>query len=168
MKKTTQMITLVFSIVTLSLLIVSQTVYAHGKEKHASKNQKGDITYSRDIKPMFENKCSKCHGAKSPVHMEFIKDVKKYKNDKKGPRMNTYSHLVSFAIWPDAGSLMRALDDGSFTKNKKPGKMFKHLGKSNQERQQNLKLFKNWVGNWTLKEWADTTKDDINSMKLAY
>lgn len=168
MKKTIPLTIIIYSITTLAILIASPLVYAHGKEKHSPKVQKGDITYSRDIRPLFEKKCRKCHGATSPVHMEFVKDIKKYKKDMKGPRMNTYSHLVSFVVWPDTGTLMRALDDGSFSLNKKPGKMYRHLGKSEQERQENLKIFRDWVGHWTLKEWSDITKEEINKIKLAY
>jgi hypothetical protein len=168
MKKRSLPIIVMCIIMKLALLTVNKPVYGHGKEKHGPKVQKGDITFSEDIKPLFEKKCSKCHGAKSPVHMEFIKDVKKYKKEMKGPRMDTYSHLVSFVIWPDTGSLMRALDDGQNTADGKPGKMHKHLGKLKEERQKNLRIFKEWVGNWTLKEWANITKEEIDRMKLSY
>lgn len=47
--------------------------------------------------------------------------------------------------------------------------MYKHLGKTVEERQENLKIFKSWVGNWTLKRWSDITKNDIDKkMKLPY
>ena len=156
-------------IVTLIIIIASSgDLFAHGKEKHLSKAIKGEITYTSNIVPVFNEKCAKCHGSKSPVHMEFIKDTNKYKKKMKGPRMDSYTHMVSFIIWPDTGSLMRALDDGKNTGAGNPGKMYRHLGKTEDERQKNLKLFKNWVGNWTLKEWPDITKEEINIMKLAF
>jgi hypothetical protein len=48
-------------------------VSAHGAEKHAvdlSKippaSSKTGVTYSTDIKPIFETSCTKCHGAEKP------------------------------------------------------------------------------------------------------
>ena len=156
-------------IMTLIVIIAfSGDLFAHGKEKHLNKAIKGEITYTSNVVPIFNERCLKCHGSKSPVHMEFIKDVNKYKKMLKGPRMDSYTHIVSFVIWPDTGSLMRALDDGKNTEDGKSGKMYKHLGKTEEERQNNLKLFKDWVGNWTLKEWPDITKGEIHNMKLSY
>ncbi len=64
---------------------------------------------------------------------------------------------------------MRRLDDG---KGGKPGNMYQYLGSTEEERQQNLKLFKEWVGNWTLKKWKDITKDitkeDMDGIKVKY
>lgn len=36
------------------------------------------------------------------------------------------------------------------------------------ERQKNLKLFRAWVGNWTLKRFPDLTKKDLTGIKLIY
>jgi hypothetical protein len=161
----------VASIFIMAIMIIagsSDNLFAHGKEKHAANATISDATYTKDIKPIFENKCSKCHGAKSPVHMEYVKNMKSFKKKMKGPRMNTYTHLTSFVIWPDTGSLIRALDDGSSTKDGKPGKMYKYLGKTDEQRHQNLKIFKAWVGNWTIKEWSEITKEEINKLRLVY
>jgi len=167
----THLISIFVSIIIMTIIAIaglSDNLFAHGKEKHAAKATISDATYTIDIKPIIDSKCSKCHGAKSPVHMEFVKDVKSYTKKMKGPRMDTYTHLASFVIWPDTGSLMRALDDGKNTIDSKPGKMYKHLGKTEEQRQQNLNLFKVWVGNWIIKEWSDITKEEINTMKLMY
>ena len=154
---------------TLTLLLspfILKDSFAHGKEKHAS--AKSSTSYTKHIKPIFDKKCAKCHGKKSPEHMEFVKDVEKYTRKKIGPKMDTYSHLVSFVIWPDAGSLAKALDDGRNTEDGKPGKMYNRLGKTEEERQKNLSIFKKWIDSWTLKAWSDITKDEIGRMKLAY
>jgi hypothetical protein len=168
MKKISLLITVAYIATTLAFLTVSQTVYGHGKEKHGPKGQKGDITYSKDIKPLFEKKCSKCHGAKSLEHMEFVKDIQKYTKKMIGSRMDSYSHMVSFVVWPDTSSLMKALDDGKNTEDDKPGEMYNKLGSLEKERQKKLMIFKQWVGSWTLKEWAEINKDEINKMKLNY
>jgi inhibitor of KinA sporulation pathway (predicted exonuclease) len=150
------------------LLIPAEDSFAHGKEKHSPKTDKNEISYTENIKPLFDKKCAKCHGAQSPVHMEFVKDIKQYKKKMKGPRMDSYTHMVSFIVWPDTGSLTRALDDGKISVNSTPGNMYKHLGKTEEERQKNLQLFKDWIGNWTLKEWGGIKKEEINKMKLIY
>ena len=85
-----------------------------------------------------------------------------------GMRMETYSHLISFVGWPNAGALMRRLDDGSSKADKKPGNMYEYLGADEKERQANLQLFKGWVGAWNLKRWPDLTKEDLNGIKVAY
>src|SRR3970282_197327 len=64
----------------------------------------------------------------------------------KGPRMDTYADLISFVGWPDTGAIMRRLDDGKGAGGGKPGNMYKQLGATEQERQKNLNLFKQWVG----------------------
>jgi hypothetical protein len=46
--------------------------------------------------------------------------------------------------------------------------MYEYLGADEKERQANLQLFKNWVGAWNLKRWADLTKEDLNGIKVAY
>jgi hypothetical protein len=159
------------SVIMVSLIFIvasSGNPLAHGKKKHPNKAVEGEITYTDHIVPLFKIRCAKCHGSKSPVHMEFIKDIERHKKKMKGPRMDTYTHLTSFIIWPDTASLMKALDDGSNAKDGKPGKMYKHLGKNEEERQNNLNLFKSWVGNWTLKDWDNITKEELSKMKLAY
>jgi hypothetical protein len=162
-------LTVTVSLITLLVLLLSlKSVYAHRDEKHSTEVTVNDTTYSAVIQPLFAQKCAKCHGAKSPEHMEFIKDIKTFKKKMRGPKMNSYSHLVSFVVWPDTGSLMRALDDGTNSASGKPGKMYRHLGKTEEERQNNLKLFKSWVGHWTLNEWSDIGKEEINQMKLTF
>lgn len=156
-------------IMTLTLLItVPDTASAHGKEKHTAGNAKGDVTYTDHIAPLFKKRCAKCHGANSPVHMEFVKDMNTYRKKMKGPRMDSYADLVTFIVWPDTGSLMRALDDGKQTETSRPGKMYKYLGKTEEERQENLHIFKKWVGNWILSDWTEISKDNINKMNLSY
>ena len=82
--------------------------------------------------------------------------------------MNTYSHLTSFIIWPDTGPLIKALDDGKNNEKGKPIKMFKYLGKTEENRQQNLKIFQAGIANWTTKGWGEITKEEISKMKLMY
>jgi hypothetical protein len=64
--------------------------------------------------------------------------------------------------------MMRRLDDGQNSKDGKPGNMYQYLGDDEQERQKNLAVFKGWIGNWSLKRWAETTKDELNGIKAKY
>ena len=109
-----------------------------------------DVTYRKDIQPLIKAQCSECHGSDSPTLAEFLLDQEKYKKDKLGPRLDTYADLLQLIGWPDTGALMRRLDDGSSTADKKPGNMYKELGSNDAERAANLKLIKAWVGEGSL------------------
>ncbi|MDH3316129.1 MAG: cytochrome C [Gammaproteobacteria bacterium] len=137
----------------------------------------GDVTYSKDIRPLMEKKCFACHGgAASPYYGDFKKDKKKYEAAMKGPRMDTYADVLYFVGWPDTGALMRRLDDGKNAKGGKPGNMYGFLGSSDDERQKNLKKFKAWVGEdgWVLNRWKArgdvpaVTKEQVSKMKVKY
>lgn len=130
--------------------------------------QAQEITWSENIKPVFVKNCAACHDAATPEYSQFKKEKDVWLKRGLGMRMDTYSHLVSFVGWPNAGALMRRLDDGSSKQDKKPGNMHRYLGADEQERQKNLALFKAWVGNWNLKRWPDLTKDELNGIKVAY
>jgi hypothetical protein len=135
-----------------------------------------DVTYRKDIRPLWEAKCAACHGANSPYLGEFLEDKGKYTKMSKGPRMDTYADMVIFVGWPDTGAIMRRLDDGKNTKDGKPGNMYRYLGATDAERQKNFGMFKEWVGaeGWTHKRWdakGDTsgvTKDELSKMQVKY
>lgn len=128
-----------------------------------------EITYRKHIKPLFDSKCRACHGSDAaPEYYAFKEDQNKWTAQGKGMRMDTYSHLVFYTAWPDTGALMRRLNDGRGVKDGKPGNMYQHLGGTEEERQQNLKLFKEWVGNWTMKRWKEISKEDIDGIKVKY
>jgi hypothetical protein len=134
-----------------------------------------DVTYRKDIRPMWEQKCSVCHGAGSPYLGDFKADKKKFEAAFKGPRMDTYADLIFFIGWPDTGAIMRRLDDGKTTGGK-PGNMYQYLGGAEEERQKNLNLFKEWVGKdaWKLNRWKAKgdvpaiTKEDVDKIKVKY
>lgn len=121
-----------------------------------------DVTYRRDIKPIFDARCASCHGSSSPEYPAFKEAKEQWIAKGQGPRMDTYSHLIYYTAWPDTGALMRRLDDG------KPGNMHQYLGETAEERQKNLQLFKRWVGGWTLKKWGEITKEDMNGISVKY
>lgn len=127
-----------------------------------------EVRYSTHIKALFEAKCVGCHGPDSPEYPEFKTDKKKYEGMSKGPRMDSYTYLIYFIGWPDTGAIMRRLDDGKNTKDGKPGNMYQYLGSTEEERQKNLRLFKEWVGNWALKRWPEITKEDLDKIKVKY
>jgi hypothetical protein len=53
------------------------------------------------------------------------------------------------------GASMRGLDDGSGARDGKPGTLYQFLCASDEGRQKNLNLFKEWVGKdaWKMNRW---------------
>ncbi|MSN24368.1 MAG: cytochrome C [Geobacter sp.] len=128
-----------------------------------------EVTWSNSIKGIVEKQCVICHGSDSAAEYQlFKKDKEKWLAKGQGMRMDSYSHLVSFVGWPNSGAMMRRLDDGKSSSDGKQGNMYQHLGATEEERQQNLAQFKAWVGNWTLKRWAEITRDDLSGIKAKY
>jgi hypothetical protein len=129
--------------------------------------QAEDVSYRKHIKPLFDLKCLSCHSPNSAPEDQAFKEEKDRSMAKgQGMRMDSYSHLIFYTAWPDTGGLMRRLDDGKSGKERKAGNMYPHLGSTEEERQQNLKLFKDWVGNWTLNRWKDITKEEMGGIKV--
>ena len=134
-----------------------------------------DITYRKDIRPLWVQKCASCHGAESPYLGDFDENKKKFEAAFKGPRMDTYADLVFFIGWPDTGAIQRRLDDGK-SAGGKPGNMNQFLGSSDEERQKNLAVFKAWVGpdGWTMKRWEardgvpGISRDELNKIRVKY
>ncbi len=127
-----------------------------------------EVTWTKEIKPLFDKNCLGCHGKDSPEHDEFAKDKKGFTDKGIGMRMDTYIHLVTYVGWPYTGALIRRLDDGTSREDKKPGNMYEHLGATDAERKTNLAIFKSWVGSWNVKRWKDISKDELNSIKAKY
>lgn len=142
----------------------------------ATNSWANDVTYRKDIRPLWEARCAACHGAQSPYLGEFLENKDKYKKLMQGPRMDTYADLIIFVGWPDTGAIMRRLDNGENTKDGKPGNMYQYLGDSDEERSKNFKLFRDWVGKdaWTHKRWdakgdmPGVTKEELSKMKVKY
>ncbi len=138
--------------------------------------QAADVTYRTDVQPLIKSHCADCHGDESPSLADFLQDQKKYKKEKQGPRLGTYAELIQLIGWPDAGALMRRLDDGTNTPDKKPGNMYKQLGSTDAERTTNLNLLKAWVGEeaWNLNHWTKVdevpaiSKGQLDKLKLNY
>ncbi len=118
------------------------------------------VTYENGIRQLIEKRCSECHGEDSPTMAEFDADKERYKKEKLGPRMDSYEGLMVMVNGTDTGALMRRLDDGTNTKDGKPGNMHKNLGKNDEDRAANLALVKSWIGGWTLKRAKDITEDE--------
>jgi mono/diheme cytochrome c family protein len=130
--------------------------------------QAADVTWQKDIKPLFDSNCLSCHGKENPEHDEFAKDKKGYTEKNIGMRMDTYSHLITYVGWPYTGALIRRLDDGTSREDKKPGNMYEYLGATDAERKANLATFKAWVGNWSVKRWKDITKEELDAIQAKY
>lgn len=128
-----------------------------------------EITWRNSIKGIVEKNCLGCHGPDSaPEYPQFKLEKDVWLGKGLGMRMDTYSHLIAFVGWPNTGAMMRRLDDGRNSKDGKPGNMYLYLGASEEERQQNLAAFKGWIGHWSLKRWADTSKEELNGIKAKY
>lgn len=136
-----------------------------------------DVTYRKDIKPLFDSKCAACHGTGAPSLADFQLDQKKYTAAMKGPRMDTYADLVMLIGWPDSGAIMRRLDDGkSALAGGKAGNMYQYLGGTEEERQRNLQTFKAWVGPeaWNLNRFKargnvpGITKEQLEKVQVKY
>ncbi len=135
-----------------------------------------EVTYRKNIRALWLEKCSLCHGPNSPYLGDFEVAAAKYTAEMKGPRMDTYADLIFYVGWPDTGALMRRLDDGKSVKGGKPGNMYQYLGANEEERQRNLNAFKEWVGKdaWTLKRWnargdvPGITREELDKIKVKY
>ena len=153
---------------TLALVLLGATLVAPALAS--------DVTYRVNIAPLFKAQCAECHGDSAPTLADFNLDQEKFKKDKLGPRTSTYADLLQLVGWPDTGALMRRLDDGTSTADKKPGNMYKNLGETDAERAANFKLVKAWVGEeaWNLNRWAKRgevsaiTKEQLDKLQLKY
>lgn len=136
-----------------------------------------EVTYRTHIAPLWQSRCVACHGARAPERADFLLDEKGYAAKSLGPRMDSYERFIAFIAWPDTGALMRRLDDGtSRHAGGKPGNMYVHLGATDQERADNLKLIKAWVGDgaWNLNRWAKRgdvpmiSKEQLDKIQIKY
>lgn len=128
-----------------------------------------DVDYRSGVRPLWQAKCSACHGADAPYVGDFKANKEKFTAAMKGPRMDTYADLLYFVAWPDAGALMRRLDNGK-NADGKPGNMYQYLGANDAEREKNLDVFKAWVGDdaWSLKRRDAISKDELLKIKAKY
>jgi cytochrome c1 len=144
------------AIMTMALVAVAQMAMAQA-------------TYQGQISAVFNDKCAGCHGKDAaPEYQVFKQQKDAYVAKGQGMRMDSYTLLSSYVVWPNTGALMRRLDDGANTKDKKPGNMYEYLGSTAAERAQNLALFKEWVGGWSLKRFKDMSKQELDAMKVPY
>lgn len=126
----------------------------------------GGVTFKNDIRPLMERQCFACHGDHAPTLDEFDADKEKYEAISQGPRMTSYEQVKVFITGDDAGALMRRLDDGTNTEDGNPGNMNVYLGSTDEQRKENLSLFKKWVGHWTLKRSNELTREDMEKFDI--
>jgi len=139
------------------ILVGAATLLAGIAESQAQTSQ---VTYESHIQKVVAERCADCHGGSAPSMVDFKKDKDKYTKEKLGPRMDTYENLMVMVNGSDTGAIMRRLDDGTHTKDGKPGNMHKHLGGDGAERAGNLDLFKSWVGSWNLKKGSEISEEE--------
>jgi len=134
-----------------------------------------DLTWRKDVQPMIIKQCGECHGASEPEFAEWM--VRREKEKKLAPRMDTHAHFMNYVVWPATGAMMRRLDDGKGEgAGGKPGNMYRYLGDDNAERAKNLAVIKAWLGEgaWNLNRWElrgktpGITKEQIDKVKAKY
>ena len=140
-------------------------LFTAGVIGYAASQEQGALTYEKDVKPIISKRCLLCHGSNAPTIEEFNKDKEGFKQQNKGPRMDTYENLMIFVNGTDTGALMRRLDDGKNTKDGNAGNMYKTLGGTDVERAENLVVIKKWIGGWTLKRNAEITDAERRAIK---
>jgi hypothetical protein len=129
----------------------------------------GVVTYREHVQPLLAARCSACHGSEAAHTIyAFNEEPERWMAQGQAMRMDTYSHLVAYIVWPDTGAFMRRLDDGTTSQEGKPGNMYIYLGTTEEERQQNLQILKDWVGNWNLKRWKEVSKEELVELELKY
>ena len=136
-----------------------------GLAGNAAADEKSQVTYEKNVKPIIAARCPSCHGSDAPAISEFKKDKEGFKKKMKGPRMDSYETLIIFVRGDESGALMRRLDDGKKKADGKPGNMYVWLGKTDSERAENLSLMKKWVGGWTLKRKEEMTEEEKKAIK---
>ncbi|HHY20818.1 MAG TPA: cytochrome C [Bacilli bacterium] len=97
---------------------------------------------------------------------EFDEDPDKFAAMMRGPRLDSYENLLVVVNGTEAGALMRRLDDGTNRDDGEPGNMNQYLGATDEERQENLDMLKEWVGHWTLKRANELTEEDHAQFKV--
>jgi hypothetical protein len=124
------------------------------------------ITYENTVKKLFAERCANCHSSAkgAPSMEEFEKDKTGYAKKFKGPKMDDYPSTVVMVNGTDAGALMRRLDDGTNTKDGKPGNMYNYLGKDARERAERLQKVKQWVGSWSLKRRHELSDAELKAI----
>ena len=132
---------------------------------YAASQEPDAVTYEKDVKPIIQKRCISCHGSNAPTFDEFDKNKEGFKQEKKGPRMDTYANLMIFVNGKETGALMRRLDDGKNTKDGKPGNMYNTLGATDAERAEHFLVIKKWIGGWTLKRVAEITDAERKAIK---
>jgi mono/diheme cytochrome c family protein len=160
----------------LPVLVACTTAVAQQAPTPVAKAAEPVVTYRTHIAPLLKAQCAECHGDDAPTLAEFKLNEEGYKKDKLGPRTDTYADLLQIVAYPDHGALMRRLDDGTNTPDKKPGNMYKKLGETEAERAANLKMIKAWVGEgaWNLNRWKakgdvpGITKEQLDKLQLKY
>lgn len=141
---------------------------ADDTDEPAGGEESAEVTYESHVEGIIEQSCISCHGSDSPSLTEFQENPDEYIGQSKGPRLDNYEDLVVLVNGDDAGALMRRLDDGENTEDGEPGNMYVNLGSTEEERQENLALIKEWVGNWTLKrsdELSDEERAEITAVR---
>lgn len=124
------------------------------------------VTYEREVKEIIAGNCLACHGNDSPTMTEFNEEPEKYKEMMKGPRLSDYENLLVVVNGSEAGALMRRLDNGENKDDGEPGNMYEHLGETEEKREENLSVIKEWVGHWTLKRENEFTDEDYEKFKV--
>ncbi|MDO5648807.1 hypothetical protein [Paracoccus sp. (in: a-proteobacteria)] len=134
-----------------------------------------DLTWRDDIEPMIRTQCATCHSADKPNYREW-RLLGDDERRKVASRMDDYTHFMEYVIWPATGAQQRRLDDGTNRADGQPGNMYMYLGRDEEQRQANLQMLKDWLGEgaWNLNRWGERdgvpgiTKEQLDAVKAPY
>ena len=140
-----------FKTATMLLVFTAATLFTLSSATAA------ELTWRNDIEPMIAANCGACHGSETPTYREW-RLLSEEERAKIGPRMDTYEHFMSYVVWPATGAQQRRLDNG-VNRGGEPGNMFVYLGKTEEERAENLTMLREWLGAWNLNRWK--ARDDV-------
>jgi hypothetical protein len=145
----------------LRIIVVSLSIALFGGAHPAvsvEKPKADRAIFQAKILPIFEANCMDCHGDDAPSYATYLTAPERFKKEKLGPRMMSYDEVMLFVTGPEFGSMARRLDDGANTPNQRRGNMFKYLGETDRQREENLRILKQWIGEKSWRQSAAQAK----------
>jgi hypothetical protein len=145
----------------LRIIVVSLSIALFGGTHPAvsvEKPKADRAIFQAKILPIFEANCMDCHGDDAPSYATYLTAPERFKKEKLGPRMMSYDEVMLFVTGPEFGSMARRLDDGANTPNQRRGNMFKYLGETDRQREENLRILKQWIGEKSWRQSAAQAK----------
>lgn len=136
---------MIVALLFISACSSTETSDSQNDASNGADEEEVSVTYESDVEPFIAENCLTCHGEASPIPL------------------HDYDSLMVYVNGDQAGAFMRSLDNGDNRDDGQPGSMYDYLGESEDEREENLAMLKDWVGNWTLD--TQLSDEDRNAIK---